>query len=175
MDFLNIGTGGGATGGIDTIYFGTSFTGDQGTGNLHIAAFSASGGDVLDLSQLMSGNSATGIDLTGYDLDQSGGTGADFDGLGSGVISVHTTGSFDIGDITASGGSGSNLYLSTGDVDYFIIVGTGAGDANVEIFHVNASRDGTGSSFSASDIYQIGQITFTTGMSDLTASNFDLS
>jgi hypothetical protein len=145
-----------------------------GSGSPHdllVSGFDASGGDKLNLNDRAT---AAGVNAAWYSL---GGTAADQISTGDGVIFLYGTGftSSEIVSASANAGTG-HLFLSTGDVDYVVVLASGAGDNSLDIFQVNAATDGTSGAFAADDIVHAATLTLLGDQAagNLAAANFVL-
>lgn len=172
-DTLQLGTGAGDP--ADTLIFGTGFTTGAAAGvdDLIINGFSATGGDKLNLNDIVT--ATTGINTGWYNLAQNGGTGVDQTSTGQGVIFVYGTG-FTAAEVTLTGvgASGSNLYLMSGNVDYVVVLASSSGDQSLDLFRVNDALDGSTGTIGAGDIVHLGTLNLLGSEinTNLSASNF---
>lgn len=143
----------------------TTLTLGTGSPDLLITGFDATGGDKLNLSDMAT---ATGVNASWYSL---AGTAADQIATGDGVVFVYGTG-FGANAIASAATGAGHLFLSAGNVDYVVVLASGAGDSSLDIFHVNAASG----AFAAADVAHIATLNLLDGQSagHLAAANFIL-
>lgn len=171
-DTINLVSGSG----VDTVTFGTGFTGTGGLTGLVISNFDAGAsgvGDVLDFSNLgltSSGSTGLGAALTiGDTSDETLGTSGFAFVAGSATLSASDF-------VTTAGTAGKIVIGNTDSTTHVIFTSASTSSQVVNVYLVNANYDGTVASVSANDIRLVGTINLvgTDTINDFTLTNYTI-
>lgn len=171
-DTINLVSGSG----VDTVTFGTGFTGTGGLTGLVINNFDAGAsgtGDVLDFSSLgltSSGSTGLGAALTiGDATDEVLSTSGFAFVAGSATLSATDF-------VTTSGTAGKIVIGNTDSTTHVIFTSASTSSQVVNVYLVNANYDGTVASVSANDIRLVGTINLVGSdtINDFTLTNYTI-